>query len=368
MKIIKLPIKTNSKKYNIILGSNIINKISSIFNSEKIKFNKCLIVVDNNVPKKKFFSLKKKIKCKEKFIFFFNASEKNKSQVTVDKILRILLKKNFSRNDCIISLGGGITGDISGFVASIYKRGIKFINIPSTLLAQVDSSIGGKTGINNNYGKNLIGSFYQPDLVISDTSLLKSLPKREIVCGYGEILKHALISSINNFNFLNINKNKILNLSSPFIEKAILDSCKIKKYVVESDEKEKNYRKVLNFGHTFAHAYEATKKYSKKINHGEAVILGIISAIKFSHRIKILSKKQLDKILNHIESLNLKIEINKYFKKKDIIKIINFMKIDKKNNSSKINLILLKKIGKPIINLNYKIENVALFFKSSLIK
>ena len=368
MKIIKLPVKTKSKNYNIILGLNILNKISSILKSEKIKFNKCLIIVDKKIPKKKFIILKKKINCSKKYIYFFNASEKNKSQVTIDKILKILFKNNFSRTDCILSFGGGITGDITGFAASIYKRGIKFVNLPSTLLAQVDSSIGGKTGINNKFGKNLIGSFFQPDLVISDTSLLNSLSYREIICGYGEILKHALISNTKNFRFIDINKYKILKLDSPYIEKAILESCKIKKNIVENDEKEKNLRKILNFGHTFAHAYEAAKGYSKKLNHGEAVIIGIVSAVKFSYQLNILSKKNSDKIINHIKSLNLNIDINKYFKKKDVKKIINFMRLDKKNNTSKINLILLKKIGKPIINLNYKINKISSFLKSSFVK
>jgi len=366
MKIAKLPIKTISKKYNIFLGSKILSKFSSILKSEKIKFDKCLVIIDKNVPKKKINILKKSINCKKKVLYFFNACEKNKNLTIVDSIIKILFKYNFGRQDCVVSLGGGITGDVSGFAASIYKRGIKFINLPSTLLAQVDSSIGGKTGINNRFGKNMIGSFYQPDLVISDTSLLKSLPKREIICGYGEILKHALISNSNNFKFININKKNILNLNSPFIEKAILDSCKIKKYVVENDEKEKNYRKVLNFGHTFAHAFEASKGYSSKLNHGEAVILGIESAVKFSNQLNILNKKQLIKILKHIESLNLKINIRKFFEKKDIKKIINFMKLDKKNNSQRINLILLKKIGKAEINLNFKINKIYSFLNQIL--
>ena len=367
MKIAKLPIKTISKKYNIFLGSKILSKFSSILKSEKIKFDKCLVIIDKNVPKKKINILKKSINCKKKVLYFFNACEKNKNLTIVDSIIKILFKYNFGRQDCVVSLGGGITGDVSGFAASIYKRGIKFINLPSTLLAQVDSSIGGKTGINNRFGKNMIGSFYQPDLVISDTSLLKSLPKREIICGYGEILKHALISNSNNFKFININKKNILNLNSPFIEKAILDSCKIKKYVVENDEKEKNYRKVLNLGHTFAHAFEATKGYSRKLNHGEAVILGIESAVKFSNQLSILNKKQLVEVLNHIKSLNLKINVKKFFKRKDIKKIVNFMKLDKKNNSKKINLILLKKIGKAEINLNFKIDKINSFLNQLLV-
>ena len=222
--------------------------------------------------KKKLNIIKQKLKTKKNIIHVFNANEKNKNFKSINLILNKLFKFNFNRNDCIISLGGGITGDISGFAASIYKRGIKFINIPTTLLAQIDSSIGGKTGVNNKYGKNLIGSFMQPDIVLSDISFLKSLPKRELICGYGEIIKHAIISNKNIFNYLDKNINNILKLKSPFIEKTIADSCRVKKNVVEKDEKEKNLRKILNLGHTFAHAYEATSNYSKKLNHGEAVI------------------------------------------------------------------------------------------------
>ena len=159
-------------------------------------------------------------------------------------------------------------------------------------MAQVDSSIGGKTGINSIHGKNSIGSFYQPSLVISDTIFLKTLPKREIVCGYGEILKHSLIANKKFFLFLNKNATKILNLKSPFIEKSIHQSCLIKKKIIEIDEKEKNLRKILNFGHTFAHAYEAALQYSKKLSHGEAVMIGIMNASKFSFNNNLLSKKE----------------------------------------------------------------------------
>ena len=169
-----------------------------------------------------------------------------------------MLNKNFSRNDVLISLGGGITGDVSGFAASLFKRGLKFVNIPTTLLSQVDSSVGGKTGVNTSQGKNLIGSFYQPKIVISDVNVLRSLPFREVVCGYAEIVKHALIANKKFYNFLNKNINEVLKLRTPTIEKSIYESCKVKKSIVEKDEKEKNLRKILNFGHTFAHAYEAS--------------------------------------------------------------------------------------------------------------
>ena len=281
-------------------------------------------------------------------------------------ILNILLEKNFTRNDCLISIGGGITGDVSGFAASLFKRGLKFINVPTTLLSQVDSSVGGKTGVNTRHGKNLIGSFYQPNLVISDTQFLKSLPKREVICGYGEILKHSLIADGKFFNFLRKNYDKILNLTSPFIEKAIYESCKIKKNVVEKDEKEKGLRKILNFGHTFAHAYEASLGYSKRLNHGEAVILGMKTALDFSLKNNLLKNKDYNLIIEHISQSNLPSKIGKYFKLNNLNKILSFMIKDKKNNSNKINLVLLKNIGSPMINFEYNKQKLSKFLRIEL--
>ena len=277
-----------------------------------------------------------------------------------------MLKKNFSRQDCLITIGGGITGDVGGFAASLFKRGLQFINVPTTLLAQVDSSVGGKTGINTSEGKNLIGSFYQPKIVISDTEFLKTLPKREIICGYGEVLKHSLINSKTFFNFLNNNFKKIVELKSPFIEKAILESCKIKKIIIEKDEKEQNLRKILNFGHTFAHSFEASLGYSKKLNHGEAVILGINTALKFSLKNKLIKIREYESIINHIKKANLPNKIKKYFSLKDLNNIIYFMRKDKKNVTEQINIILLKKIGVAIINNQYNVFKIKKFMKEEL--
>ena len=293
MKPIKINVNLKNQKYSIVIGLNIVSSISKIISKNLIQFEKCLIVVDKNVPKKIISKIKKSLGRKKISIYFFTASEKNKNTYSVNKILDILLKKNFSRQDCLISIGGGITGDVSSFVASLYKRGIKFVNVPTTLLAQVDSSIGGKTGVNTKYGKNLIGSFYQPNLVISDIQFLKTLPKREIICGYAEILKHSVISNRDFFNYLKKNYSSILNLSSPFIEKAIYESCKVKKNIVQKDERESSMRKILNFGHTFAHAYEASLGYSKKLNHGEAVLLGMKTALNFSLNNKFIKKKRI---------------------------------------------------------------------------
>ena len=250
------------------------------------------MIVDKNIPSKYKQRLKKKLKGYEVSFLPFLANEKNKSLTKTYSLLNILLSKNLNRSDLIIGFGGGITGDIASFVSSIFKRGINFINIPTTLLAQVDSSVGGKTGVNTKYGKNLIGSFYQPKIVISDVDVLRSLPFREVVCGYAEIVKHALIANKKFYNILDKNINEVLKLKSPTIEKSIYESCKVKKSIVEKDEKEKNLRKILNFGHTFAHAIEIKSKYSEKISHGEAVLSGMILGFIFSLILYLSGKNQ----------------------------------------------------------------------------
>ena len=368
MNSINLQVKTGNQKYPIVIGDNVLSKLQKLLKENLIFFNQCLVVIDKNVPQKLINKALRSLEKKEIILYYFNASEKNKNQKSIDKVLHILLSKNFNRNDCLISIGGGITGDVSGFAASMFKRGLKFINIPTTLLSQVDSSIGGKTGINTKYGKNLIGAFYQPSLVISDINFLRSLPKRELVCGYGEILKHALIADKTFFTFLSKNGSKILNLKSPLIEKAIFKSCSIKKKIVETDEKEMGIRKILNFGHTFAHAYEATLGYSKRLNHGEAVILGLKTAAKFSVLNKILNTKDFLLIENHLEQLHLPRNIRKFFSIKNIKQILSFMKKDKKNNTKKINLVLLKKIGSPIYKLQFNENKIKLFLKKELNK
>jgi 3-dehydroquinate synthase len=366
MKPIKLKVKTKLDNYSIIIGSNIIKDLTTYFKKNSINFDKCLLIIDNKVPSRMISKITKSLNRKKIFKFRFNANEKNKNFNNINKVLQILLNKNFTRQDSIITIGGGITGDVGGFAASLYKRGLQFINLPTTLLSQVDSSIGGKTGVNAKEGKNLIGSFYQPKIVISDTDFLKSLPRREIICGYGEILKHSLILNKNFYKYLNKNSRKIIDLKTPFVEKAIYESCKIKRMIIEKDEKEKGIRKILNFGHTFAHAYEATLGYSKKLNHGEAVILGIITALRFSLNVRLIKIREYEAIIRHIHGLKLPSNIRTYFSFKNLNTILSFMIKDKKNNSKKINLILLKGIGSAAINYRYDKLIIKKFLKKEL--
>ncbi len=347
MKNTKLIVHTKSKSYPIYFGNNILNKTGILIKKNLPGVKKICIISDNKLPKILLKKLIKSLKKYELKIYKLSANERTKSLKNANKIIEQILNHNFNRSDCVISLGGGILGDLSAFISSLTKRGLKFINIPTTLLAQVDASIGGKTGINSNQGKNLIGTFYQPDFILSDVSVLKSLPQREIVSGYGEILKHSLISDKKFFKWLVKNGSKIINKKNNFfLKEAIYKSCKIKCNVVNKDEKEKDLRMILNFGHTFAHGFESAKNFSKKLNHGEAVLMGMMIASELSYKKKRLSHKEFQQIRKHYTDLKLPLNIKKIFRRNDIKKIIYFMKKDKKNVDKRINLILLNKIGK----------------------
>ncbi len=361
MKRISIKISKNKDWYSIEIGKNIISQLSKRIQKHCPKTKNVALIIDKNVPtklKRKIFYAVRKYNIMK---LELNPSEKIKSMSTVDQIINKLLSKNFNRNDLIIAIGGGIIGDTTSFVASIYKRGLNFINVPTSLLAQVDSSIGGKTGVNTSYGKNLIGSFYQPKIVLIDVLFLMSLKKKELICGYAEILKHSLIKDKKFFNWLQLNSKKILeDRNLDILSSAIKRSCEIKKSFVINDVTERNLRMKLNFGHTFAHAIEARSKYSKKINHGEAVLIGMILATQLSYLKKICSLSTL----NNLKLIYKKNKLDDYLKKKfklvNIPSLLKFMVYDKKNNDQKINLILIKEIGRVTEPGKYKFSKMTL--------
>ena len=347
MKKTKIIVKTSSKPYPVYFGSGIVSSTGLFIKKNLPNTRKICILCDKNIPVSLVNKLIRSLNKYNPKIYKLPAIEKTKTFKVANKIIENLLNDNLNRSDCIIAFGGGILGDFSAFVSSVVKRGLKFVNIPTTLLAQVDASIGGKTAINSNQGKNLIGTFYQPEFVLNDLSMLNSLPRREIISGYGEILKHALISDKKFFLWLSKNAKNIINKrNAKHLRFAIMKSCLIKSDIVKRDEREKNLRMILNFGHTFAHGFEGAKNFSKKLNHGEAVLLGMIVASQLSYKKKILPLKDLTLIKDHYVNLKLPIKIKNAFKKNKIKKIISFMKKDKKNLDNKINLILLKRIGK----------------------
>ncbi len=347
MKIIKIKVKIKDTKYSIIIGNGAINYLKQQIKSVCPKTKKVALILDKNIPGKQKKRIKRQLKSYSVYTKEYFPTENLKSFSKANSLAENLLEKNFNRNDTVVAAGGGIIGDFAGFVASILKRGINFINVPSTLLSQVDSSVGGKTGINSKRGKNLIGSFYQPKSVIAELSFLKSLPRREMICGFAEIFKYSLIRDKNFFKWIKKNSQIILEGKNNMVLKnAIVRSCKNKIHFIVTDEKEAGKRMLLNFGHTFAHAIEAASNFSKRINHGEAVLIGMLLATKLSVRKKICSNLTLKEIEKVYKDNNLPSALVKYFQKKDFNKIVNYMANDKKNNDSRINLILLKKIGK----------------------
>ena len=357
MKNQEIKFNNQNSEYSILIGKNTINELPKKIKSLCPKAKNVALILDKKIPYKFKNVLKNKLKNYNLLILPFTANEKNKSINSVNRYLKILLSKNFNRSDLLIAVGGGITGDVAGFIASIFKRGINFINIPTTLLAQVDSAVGGKTGVNSVFGKNLIGSFYQPKLVISDTSFIKSLPRKEMVCGFAEILKHSIIKDKSFFNWLENNSNLILSKNSMALTYAIKKSCQIKIYFVKRDANEKNLRMKLNFGHTFAHAIEVKNNYSKKITHGEAVLTGMILAIKLSILKKNCKKDTLNKVINLYAKNNLIYTLKNISKFNWLKSLIPFLKNDKKNTDEKINFLLLKKIGQADNPNKFKISS-----------
>ena len=345
MKYQETKFKNGSEKYSVLIGNNILSILPKKINNLCPATTKIAIIIDKEVPKKFSIILKKILIKYELYFFIFKANEKNKSFKTANNFLTKILSKNLKRSDLIISVGGGITGDVIGFVSSVYKRGINFINLPTTLLAQVDASIGGKSGVNSKFGKNLIGSFHQPKLVISDTSFLNSLSKKEMICGYAEILKHSLIKDKKFFAWLKKNTKNIFEKKSKELVYAIRKSCEIKMYFVNKDVSEKNLRMILNFGHTFAHAIEIRNNYSKKMSHGEAVLSGMILETKLSKLLKLCRQKDLNEIIEIYKSNNLSYTFKNH-SQRSVMRLLPYLEQDKKNNDDKINFVLLKKIGR----------------------
>ena len=356
MKVQQIKFKKLKNNYSIIIGKNTLNLLPKKIRRICPKTKKIALVVDRNVPKKFLISLKKKFKKYNLLELKLNSNEKNKSMKTVNFLLEKLLSNNFNRSDLVIAVGGGITGDVTGFAASIFKRGINFINIPTTLLAQVDSAFGGKTGINSRFGKNLVGTFYQPKLVVTDILFINSLNTKEMICGYAEILKHAIIKDKNFFNWLKKNTNKILRKNTKSLIYAIKKSILIKSFFVNKDVNEKGLRMILNFGHTFAHAIEVKNNYSSKMSHGEAVLSGMMLETRISVIKKLCRKKTLLEIEKIYNDNNLRYTYKKFSKVRELNSLLSYLKHDKKNDDEKINFILLKTIGKTTLPNTQKIS------------
>ncbi len=342
----KLKVELSRNPYSIIVGKSCYSKI--IQEIKKLGLYKnLLIAADKNVfnfweeyIKKPLINYENKVE-----FYILNPGEKSKSYMELNKIYSFLLNKNFGRDTLIISIGGGVTGDLLGYAASTFMRGVQLIHIPTTLLAAVDSSIGGKTGINFNNKKNMVGTFYQPNLVIIDTKFVSTLPEKELTSGIGEIIKYAFLLNSDFFDYINENFEKLYNGNERVIEEVIVSSASIKSVVVSQDEKESGLRKILNLGHTFAHAIESDLNF--RIKHGEAVIAGIISALYLSNKIGILKKNKMSDYL----SLLFKVKLPRNLANLNEQNMVNIMHLDKKSRDGKINFVLLSAVGNILIDV-----------------
>jgi len=352
----KITLKINNNIYSINIESNSIVK-----NLKKIiaKNNKIVFLIDRKV----FYIFKKIKNYNNQKYLVIDCSEKIKSFNNYAKISEKILNFNIDRNTNIVAIGGGTIGDLSGFIASTILRGVDLILFPTTLLSQVDSSIGGKNGINTKSGKNLVGTFYQPKLVFIDPNVLKTLSKREILSGYAEIIKHSIINDSKFFDWLHKNSKKILSLNSRVLSEAIYRSITIKRKYVLRDEKENlnnnSSRAILNFGHTFGHALETYYNYNRKLTHGEAISIGMIIAANLSYKLKYLPLDHLNKIKNHFKINNLYMSDENMFNEK-IFKIIEK---DKKNDNEKIKFVLIKKIGSAFLSNNLTLDKIKKILK-----
>ncbi len=281
------------------------------------------------------------------------AGEASKSFSQFEFCCSWLLSQKIQRSSIIYALGGGVIGDLVGFVSSTILRGVDFVQIPTTLLAQVDSSVGGKTGINSAQGKNLIGAFYQPRSVLIDLHCLHTLPTREMRAGYAEIVKYALLGDENFFSWLELNSRKIFEKDENALMQAIHTCCAMKAAIVKNDECEKNGQRILlNLGHTFAHALEAAASYDGRLLHGEAVGIGLVLAARLSHHLGYVGTDIPQKIQRHLRALSMMTEISDIHPHLSCTPrdLINLMSQDKKSDHDGVHFILLKKIGEAQIH------------------
>ena len=360
--------KFNNFSYPIFIGNNLLSNCEEILKTF-ISKRKVIIIHDN------FFSLNDKDN--EKFVSFFKTikklsasvnligipgGDKTKNISQLEYILEECLSFKIDRNSLIIAFGGGVIGDIAGFAASILLRGIDFVQIPTTLLAQVDSSVGGKTGINSSKSKNLIGSFHQPIAVIADIDILQTLPRREFLAGLVEVIKYGLIYDVKFFNSLENNYKDILNYNHLKLNEIISKSCEIKSLIIKNDEKENGKRALLNLGHTFGHAIESFGKYDGTIIHGEAVSIGICLAFRLSSKMGYCPQVETDRVVRFFKKLTLPTSLQELINLPiTTSEMLKKFKYDKKNKNNQLTFILNEKIGKSFIKNNMD-ENILIEF------
>ena len=332
----KIIVKLEDRSYPIYIGKNILSDKSLL---GKINVNNFALVTNKKIKSLHLSKIKNNSIKKNQIIL--SDGEKYKNQESISKIYSYLLKNKFSRDSCLVAFGGGVIGDMTGYASATYQRGINFIQIPTTLLSMVDSSVGGKTGINHPLGKNMIGAFHQPIAVIIDTEILRTLSKRQFNAGMAEVIKYGIIKDKNFFKWITKNCLNIKLQDPESIIKIIKRSCEIKAEIVSQDEEEKNIRALLNLGHTFGHAIENVLGYGKWL-HGEAIACGFLIASSVAIQNKTMSINQYNDIKNLLEVFDLPTKLPKNINIEDLF---NAMLVDKKVKDNKMVYVLPNGIG-----------------------
>ncbi|WP_336278657.1 3-dehydroquinate synthase [Bartonella sp. CB175] len=368
-------VKLDKHHYDIIIGSDLIVQaalqIKRSLNHKDIHQKRFAIITDTNVASLHLDKLQEELTKNQISIvpIVVEPGEQSKSFSTLQTIINKILAARLERGDCIIAFGGGVIGDLGGFAASIVRRGMNFIQMPTTLLAQIDSSVGGKTGINSQYGKNLIGSFYQPKCVIADTCILDTLPLREFRAGYAEIVKYGLINQPDFFEWLEKNGQQIFSNGSTRT-KTIVHSCQFKADIVTRDEFETGERALLNLGHTFGHMLETAVSYNpNRLIHGEAVAIGMILAHQFSAHLNLINPTLIQRIEAHLKTVGLPTQLKDIpGKLPNAETLMTFIAQDKKVSQNSLTFILTRGLGQSFIAKNIPPDAVLTFLKQKLEK
>lgn len=346
-----LTLDLGARSYPIHIGSGLLAQAGALL-AKALPSKRAIIITDDNVATHHLATLQASL-TEQSFnhhVIVLPAGETTKSFAHFETLLNDILHHTPDRKTALIALGGGVIGDITGFAASVLLRGMPFVQIPTTLLAQVDSSVGGKTAINSPHGKNLIGAFYQPKAVIADIDTLRTLPKRELQAGYAEVVKYGLIDDPEFFEWLEANATRIFAYEPEALAHAVLTSCQAKARIVQADEHEQDVRALLNLGHTFGHALEKATGYSATLLHGEAVALGMSMALHASIARGICPASDLTRYLAHLTNCGMPTHLSQIQPHWDCAALTSYCYQDKKAEGGNLTFILLRGIGKAFIS------------------
>lgn len=356
------------RAYDVLIGPDLLAEAGRLI-AGRLGKARCGIVTDENVAKHHLAALEASLRAegRHKGSIVLPAGEPTKSFRELGPLCERLLELGLERGDLVVAFGGGVIGDLAGFAAGILRRGVRFVQIPTTLLAQVDSSVGGKTGINTPQGKNLIGVFHQPSLVIADTDVLKTLPPREMRAGYAEVVKYGLLGDANFFRWLEADHDGVFGFDLETLVTAIETSVKAKAAIVARDEHETGDRALLNLGHTFGHALEAWTGYSDRLLHGEGVAIGMCLAFRFSERLGLCPEGTAARVAAHIAAVGLPTKIADIpGGTADAAELVRLMGQDKKVKDGRLTFILVRDIGQAFVSRDVDEATVRGFLASEI--